>query len=38
MDFLPKTPFNSVVTIKSIPLDLGGDPPELPRGVTITFM
>ncbi len=33
-----KTPFHMRVTTKSIPLDLGCDPPEPPRGVTVAYV
>jgi hypothetical protein len=38
VNLLPKTPFHSVLIIKSIPLNPGGVPPKCPGGVTITSM
>jgi len=37
MNLLPKTPFHNVVTTKFVPPNLGGDPPEPPRGAIVTF-
>ncbi len=38
VNFLLKTPFHDVVTIKSIPQNLGRDPLEPRRGATIAFV
>lgn len=38
MNLLLITPFHNVVTIKYVPLDLGGDLPEPLGGVTTTFV
>jgi len=38
MNLLSRTPFHNVVTFKYVPLDLGGDPPQPPGGVTTTFV
>ncbi len=38
VNLLPKTPFHKLVTTKSIPLDPRGDPPKLPRSVTVAFV
>ncbi len=38
MKLISKTPFHSIVITKSIPLDLGCDPPKPPRGVTIAYV
>ncbi len=35
---ISKTLFHSIVTTKSIPLDLGCDPPKPPRGATIAYV
>jgi hypothetical protein len=38
VNLLPKTPFHNVITIKSIPLNLGGDHLEPLRGATIAYV
>lgn len=38
MNLLPKTPFHSVITIKSIPPNWGGDRLEPLKGATIAYV